>query len=615
MLELNNGGDFREDMAIVIVGHVDHGKSTIVGRLLADTGSLPQGKLELVKEICRRNSKPFEYAFLLDALKDEQSQGITINAARCFFKTPKRNYILIDAPGHVEFLKNMVTGAARAEAALLVIDAQEGVKENSRRHAYLLSMLGVEQVAVLINKMDLVQYDQQVFENVREEYHDFLNQIGIRPAAFLPVSGREGDNIAYPSERMSWYQGPTVLGVLDAFQAGKPPVEKPFRMPVQGVYKFTSGGDSRRIIAGTVETGRLQVGDEVVFYPSGKRGTVRSIEAFGGVATGNEGFLGEPVTSVEAGYATGFTLNEQIYVTRGEIASISGQTRPQVASRLRVKIFWLGKNPMVYGKRYMLKLGTARVGAKLVEIIKVLDAVSLNINRGEEIQRHNAAECILQLERGIAFDLAQEMPFTGRFVLVDNYDIAGGGIIQEAAEDELAAARAEVWSRNYNWQTSIIPREDRIREYNQEPILILITGGKDVGKKPIAKILERRFFDRGKFVYFLGIVNLLYGVDADIKRPGYNHREEHLRRLGEAAYLMLEAGMILIVTARELTQSDLDLIKTIVSPSRVEAIWVGPEISTDIAVDFHLERFSSHEAGAEMIEDYLLKKGVLQGFN
>src|SRR3989344_2988683 len=177
----------REQMNVVIVGHVDHGKSTLIGRLLADTGSLPQGKLEAVKENCRRTSKPFEYAFLLDALKDEQSQGITIDTARCFFKSQKRDYIIIDAPGHIEFLKNMITGAARAEAAVLVIDAHEGIKENSKRHGYMMSFLGIKNIAVCINKMDLVKYSKDVFEQIKSEYTKFLKEVNLEAANFIPI--------------------------------------------------------------------------------------------------------------------------------------------------------------------------------------------------------------------------------------------------------------------------------------------------------------------------------------------------------------------------------------------------------------------------------------------
>src|SRR5919199_5401157 len=237
------GPEAQQRMNIVIVGHVDHGKSTVIGRLLADTHSLPQGKLEQVRAQCELNSKPFEFAFLLDALKDEQAQGITIDAARVFFKSQRRQYLILDAPGHIEFLKNMITGAAGAEAALLVIDAAEGVQENSRRHGYMVSMLGIRQLAVVVNKMDLVGWDRGVYDRIVHEYGAFLDQVGIRPSCFIPVSGRSGDNIADRSLHLSWYDGPTVLDALDAFHSEPPPVERPFRMPVQDVYKFTKQGD------------------------------------------------------------------------------------------------------------------------------------------------------------------------------------------------------------------------------------------------------------------------------------------------------------------------------------------------------------------------------------
>jgi bifunctional enzyme CysN/CysC len=246
----------REQMSIVIVGHVDHGKSTVVGRLLADTGSLPQGKLEAVRKECLRTGKPFEYAFLLDALSDEQDQGITIDTARCFFKTPKRDYIIIDAPGHIEFLKNMISGAARAEAAALVIDAKEGVRENSRRHGYILAMLGIRQVVVCVNKMDLVGHDEAHFRAIEKEYRAFLATIGsVSPRHFVPISALNGENLAERSVAMGWYDGPTFLEAMDGFAKAPPRSEAPVRMPVQAIYKFTSHGDDRRIVAGASRPG------------------------------------------------------------------------------------------------------------------------------------------------------------------------------------------------------------------------------------------------------------------------------------------------------------------------------------------------------------------------
>jgi bifunctional enzyme CysN/CysC len=587
-------------MNIVIVGHVDHGKSTVIGRLLADTHSLPEGKLEQVRANCEMNSKPFEYAFLLDALKDEQAQGITIDAARVFFKTRKREYLILDAPGHIEFLKNMITGAARAEAALLVIDAAEGVQENSRRHGYMVSLLGIRQLAVVVNKMDLVNWDQAVYDRIVREYGAFLDQVGIRPAGFLPVSGRGGDNIADRSPNLAWYQGPTVLETLDAFRSEPAPVEHPFRMPVQDVYKFTKQGDDRRIVAGNIDAGVINVGDTVIFYPSGKKSRVKSIEAFNR----------PPQTRAEAGWSIGFTLSEQIYITRGELATLEHQPRPQVTTRLRVSLFWLGKEPMVKRKEYMLKLGTARVTARIEEIHRVMDASTLGAtDQRNTINRHDVAECTLKLDRALACDLAADIAATSRFVVVDDYEIRGGGIVREALADQQTAMRDRVLLRNYKWEPSVIQPEHRAEKYNQKAALILVTGENETDRKGVAKALEGKLFEDGKVVYFLGIGNVLYGVDADIERKQEN-RLEHMRRLGEVANLMLDAGIILVVAAAELTQDDLEVIKTAVQPDWIETVWAGDTITTDLACDLHLPGGAVPEA-VDRVKAHLQDKGVI----
>lgn len=591
----------KERMNIVIGGHVDHGKSTVVGRLLADTGSLPEGKLEAVKALCERTAKPFEYAFLLDALKDEQAQGITIDAARVFFNTAKRHYIIIDAPGHIEFLKNMITGASRAEAALLVIDAKEGVQENSRRHGYMMSMLGIKQLAILVNKMDLVQYSQAHFNGIVKEYSAFLAQIGVHPACFIPAAGREGDNIATRSAAMPWYDGPTVLEALDQFHTERPALDKPFRMPVQDVYKFTAQGDDRRIVSGTIETGVVRVGDEVVFYPSGKKSRVKTIEAFNR----------PPQVEAFAGQAAGFTLAEQIYVSRGEIATVAGQDKPEVTTRIRVSLFWLGKSPLVKKRDYMLKVGTARVPCRLEEVHRVIDASNLNASEAKDrIDRHDVAECTLKLNRAAAFDLADELAATSRFVIVDDYEIRGGGIVREALSDRQSDIREKVMLRNFKWEPSIIPPERRAEKYSQKASLILITGARDADRKSLAKDLESRLFEDGRVVYFVGMANVVYGVDADIARKAEN-RQEHLRRLGEVSNMMLDAGAILIVTAQELSQDDLEVVKTAVDPDRIELIWVGDHVTTDVSYDMILGDQEAASDGVDRIKRLLQDKGIL----
>lgn len=591
----------REDMNIVIVGHVDHGKSTIIGRLLADTNSLPEGKLEQVKERCRRNSKPFEYAFLLDALKDEQEQGITIDAARCFFKTKKRDYIIIDAPGHIEFLKNMVTGASRAEVALLVIDAEEGIKENSKRHGYLLSMLGIKNVVVLINKMDLVNYNQEEFEDIARNYTEFLNKIDVEPKCFIPVSGFFGENIVKLSDKMPWYKGQSVLEVLDSFEKEKLPDDKPFRMPVQAVYKFTKDGDNRRIVAGTIETGRVKVGDEVIFYPSGKKSTVKSIEVFNAEARENIG----------SGYATGFTLNEQIYIKRGEMATISSDAKPKVTSRIRVNLFWLGRNPMVKGEEYILKVGTAKVEVKIEEITKVIDASNLDNEIKEHIDRHEVAECILKTDKPIAFDLSHEIAQTSRFVIVDKYEIAGGGIILKDLEDEQTWVRDKVIVRNYKWEKSHITLEERAEKFGQKPALICITGQQNVGKKAIAKALERKLFSDGRIVYFLGVNNVLYGVDADIKHTEKENKTEHIRRLAEVSNIMIDSGTIPIVTAVELNNDDFKIMETTIDSKEIIKVWVGENAPPELKHDLLIPKNDTIELAVDKIKSLLQKRGII----
>ncbi|MDR2017479.1 MAG: adenylyl-sulfate kinase [Syntrophobacterales bacterium] len=590
-----------EHMSLVIVGHVDHGKSTVLGRLLVDTGSLPEGKLEQIRANCERNSKPFEYAFLIDALKDEQSQGITIDSARVFFRTKKRNYTLIDAPGHIEFLKNMVTGASRAEAAFLVIDAEEGVRENSRRHGYMLSMLGIRQTAIIVNKMDLVDFNKTVYEQIVTEYKEFLSRIGVTPICFLPASARTGEGIAGFNGSMPWHEGPSVLEVLDSFEKEVEPTSKSFRMPVQDVYKFTRYGDSRRIVAGTVLTGSVEVGDELIFFPSGKKGRIKTIESF------NTASLRE----IQAGYAAGFTLDEQIYVTRGELAVKADEPMPKVTTRLRVNLFWLGKEPFRKKKEYILKLGATRVPVHIEEITRAINASDLHSDTERDgVKRHEVADCILKSSRAVAFDASQESALTGRFVIVDNYEICGGGIVREGLEDKQTWVRDKVFLRDYKWERSAISLEMRTEKYNQKPTLIIITGQKNSGKKPVAKALERKLFSDGKIVYFLGIGNVLYGIDADIKDTG-NYREEHIRRLSEAANLLLNAGVIVVATAIELTSDDLEIIKTVVEPEKIEVVWVGEYVTTDIPNDLVIPDPRNTEEAVDLLKNLLQERGII----
>lgn len=491
----------RQQMNIVIAGHVDHGKSTVIGRLLADTGSLPQGKLESIREMCQKNAKPFEYAFLLDALKDEQAQGITIDSARCFFKTRQRDYIIIDAPGHIEFLKNMITGAARAEAALLVIDAQEGIQENSKRHGHMVSMLGVKQVTILVNKMDLVQYNEESFSLLQNAYTEFLKQINVVPISFIPISARDGQNIVSPSVKMPWYKGNTVLEQLDKFKNENVPENKPFRFPVQDIYKFTQKNDDRRIIAGTIVSGSISAGEEVLFLSSEKRSVIKSIEGFN-----------SPVkTTAVADEATGFTLTTQIYIKQGELMVRAKDARPEVSKCFKANIFWVGRAPMIKDKVYKLKIASLHTTVRLMKINHAIDSADLSIQgKKYQLDRNDVAECVLETSKPIAFDLAAKNEATGRFVIVDNYEITGGGIILENTAAEETILKKHIRERENIWEKGLITSSQKAIKNGHKAKFIVFTGAVGVGKRHMAKALEKNYLSRSA-VFIIWGWQILHG--------------------------------------------------------------------------------------------------------
>ncbi len=563
----------RDTMNVVIVGHVDHGKSTLVGRLLSDTGVLGEGKLEKVRETCKRQGKAFEYAFLLDALEEEQGQGITIDAARVFFRTQLRDYIIIDAPGHIEFLKNMVTGAARAEAAILLIDANEGVQENSRRHGYLLSMLGIRQVVVAVNKIDLVGYDRPTFERIVAEYSDFLGGIGIEPQHFVPVSAREGDMVAGRSESLSWFAGPTILDALDGFSRKPDVADQPLRMPVQDVYKFNERGDDRRIIAGRVEAGTLRPGDRVLFSPSNKTSTIRAIEVFSA----------DTPESVSAGSSAGITLSEQVFVSRGEVMS-HAERAPSVSTKFRANLFWLGRKPMRRGARYKLKLATGESQVAIDSIGRLLDASELDARIDKDrVDRHDVADVVLRTRHPIAFDPASEIEPTGRFVIVDGYDIAGGGIIREVVEDEQAQNRELSRQRNLQWVRGDVSPGERAELTGHPAGMVLFTGAAGTGKHAVARALELELFRQRHNAYLLDGQNVAASVAGSVDED----LEEAMRRVGEVAHILLDAGVLVVSTTNVIRQHDHRALATQIAPFPMLVVHMGDEDVPD-DVDVHL---------------------------
>ncbi|ADQ46360.1 sulfate adenylyltransferase, large subunit [Caldicellulosiruptor kronotskyensis 2002] len=411
----------RELLKIVVVGHVDHGKSTIIGRLLYDTKSVPETAIERVKRISKEKGRPFEYAYLLDALEEEQKQGITIDTTQIKFSTPKRDYLIIDAPGHKEFLKNMVSGAANAEAALLVIDAAEGVQEQSKRHAYILSLLGIQKVYVVVNKMDMIDFSEEKFKEIKYEISTFLNKLNVYPQKYIPVSGFLGDNITRKSDKMPWYKGETLLQALDLFEKDKELEDRLLRFPIQDVYKF----DHRRIIAGRLESGRLKVGDEIKILPEGKVSKVKSIEFWPENNKKDE---------VVAGMSIGITIEDEFFNKRGEVIVRKNDNTLYVSDTFRANLFWLGKRNLEKNKTYKLKLVTQETECEIVSIDKVIDATTLEtVENALEVRTNDVAEVTIKTKEKICFDEFKVNPTTGRFVLVDEYDVSGGGIISGLA--------------------------------------------------------------------------------------------------------------------------------------------------------------------------------------
>jgi bifunctional enzyme CysN/CysC len=524
----------RELMRIVIVGHVDHGKSTLVGRLFYETDSLPDGKFEAIRDMCEKRGVPFEWAFLMDAFQAERDQGITIDTSQIWFDTEKRDYTIIDAPGHREFVKNMVTGAAQADAAVLVIDALEGVRQQSRRHGYLLHLMGVSQVAVVVNKMDVVDYDQARFGEIEREYRAYLASIGVEPTHVIPVSARDGEGLTKKSAKMPWYRGATVTEALDGFALAAKPLEQPFRLPVQDVYKF----DDRRIIAGQIASGMVSVGDEIMFSPSNKTARIASIEHWSAVS-------GKTETRTEAGRSVGVTLDEQIFVERGEVMSAI-KDLPIETDVFRARIFWLGHEPIKPGNRYKMKLNTLEASVRVDRIERVIDTDDLSGKPSSKVARHQVAEVVLRARKVLAVDEFEQMRRTGRFVLVDGYDIAGGGII---SMDGYADQRDLITMRSTN-VTRVdhgVARDERERTNGHRGGVIWLTGLSGSGKSTLATRLERRLFQKGYQSFVLDGDNVRHGLNANL---GFSpeDRAENIRRISEVAALYSRAGMIAIAS-------------------------------------------------------------------
>jgi bifunctional enzyme CysN/CysC len=521
-------GTTRPQVRIVIVGHVDHGKSTLVGRLLHETGSLPEGKLEMLKAVSARRGMPFEWSFLLDALQTERDQGITIDTTQIRFRTRSRDVVLIDAPGHAEFLRNMITGASQADGAVLIIDALEGVRDQTRRHGYLLHLLGVKQVAVVVNKMDRVEFSAARFNDISAEISAHLIGLGVTPSAVIPISARDGDGVTERTARIDWYNGPTVVESLDALDPARPLEQLALRLPVQAIYKF----DDRRIVAGRIESGSLSAGDEIVIMPSAKIAKIKSVESW-------------PLTPVKgrqsAGRSVGITLDRELFVERGDVIA-HVDAAPRDTRRIRARIFWLHDKPLLSGASILVRLGTKEARATVVAIEKAVDPGELSSVEAKAIARNHVGEIDISLAQALAADPYTDNPRTGRLVIEVNGRIAGGGLVLSVDAGQRAIP------------VDIVPVESALRpdersaRYRHAGAVVWLTGLPGSGKSTLARALERRLFGQGGSPVLLDGDTLRAGLNGDLGFSAED-RTENIRRLAEVATHLARNGHIAIVAA------------------------------------------------------------------
>ena len=532
---------------LVIAGHVDHGKSTLIGRLLHDTDSLTEGKMAAVKAMSERRGMPLEYAFLLDALQAERDQGITIDTTQVLFNSKKRSYLIIDAPGHKEFLKNMISGAAQADAGVVVIDVEEGIQEQSRRHCYLLRLLGLKEIIIVVNKMDLIEYSQRKFNHLKKQIVEYLSEIDLACKAVVPISARDGQGLIDLSEKMPWYTGANFIDTLDQLPEANSTNDLPTRLPIQDVYKF----DERRIIAGRIESGTLKIGDELLFTPSNKRAAIESFEVWNAK---------DQKTKAIAGESVGIILSEEIFIERGHIASLSTDA-PIETNVFRGKVFWIGNKPIIAGDRLKIKIGTAEHISEVQSIENKIDLSSLEAIDVDLLEKNDIGEVIFRTKSTVALDPFEKNHRTGRFVLINEYETVGGGIVSMQGYADQRGLY-DVTSKNIMAVSSRVDISARVANNGHKGGIIWLTGLSGAGKSTIAIEAEHQLFLKGYQVNVLDGDNIRFGLSADL---GFSpeDRTENIRRIGEVAKLFAEAGILVITAFISPYKQDRDRIRAI----------------------------------------------------
>ena len=508
-------------------GSVDDGKSTLIGRLLYDSKLIFEDQLAALEADSRRQGtqgEEIDFALLVDGLAAEREQGITIDVAYRFFATDKRKFVVADTPGHEQYTRNMATGASNAEVAVILVDARKGILTQTRRHSYIVSLFGIREVVVAVNKMDLVGYDADVYHRILEEYRQFAAQLGKLNVVGIPMSALRGDNVSTRSTMMDWYQGPTLLQHLETVETVKDLAIKPFRLSVQWVNRPNL---DFRGFSGTVASGTVRPGDSIQVLPSGLRSTVSRIVTHGG-----------DLEQAQPGQAVTLVLADEIDVSRGDVIS-AAQRPPQTSDQLAVHLLWMGEAPMYPGRQYYLKSGARTVPCTITELKHSVNVNTLETQPAKSLALNEVGVANVSLSHRLAFDPFVENGETGSFILVDRQSFAtvGAGLF------DFSLRRAD----NIVWQALTVDKARRAAIKHQQPVVIWMTGLSGSGKSTIANLLESRLHDLNRHTYILDGDNVRHGLNRDLGFTS-GDRVENIRRVGEAARLMADAGLITIVS-------------------------------------------------------------------
>jgi bifunctional enzyme CysN/CysC len=541
------------DLRVAITGHVDHGKSTLIGRLLHDTGSLADGKAAEILASSRRRGLAVEWSFAVDAAQEERDQAITIETTRVWMHYGGRRIVIIDTPGHREFIKNMMSGAADADAGILVIDALEGIADQTYRHAYLLRLLDVPEIIVAVNKIDLLPDAEERFAQISRDIRGVLETAGKPLRAIVPLSARDGDNVVTRSERTSWYTGPTLIDVLLALHPAAPLTDRPFRFDVADVYRFS---DDERISAGNVVAGSIAPGDRVRIAPSGATTRVRAIKRWP-----------EDPSPALAGQAVGLTFEDPVFIDRGDVVTRADQAPLPAASSFDGVFFWLSASPPRTGETLALKIGRAELAVTILGIDETIDLGILDNVVPDESSRHTAFALRLRASRSVAAAVG------ARCVLLRGGEVVGGGKLSRV---EVAGVdRAD----NLVLQGHLITSESRAERNGYRGLVAWLTGLPGSGKSTIAMAVERELFARGYYVYVLDGDNVRAGLNRDL---GFSRddRQENIRRVSEVAALFADAGAIVIASTISPHAADRAAARAAAAEGAFHEIYVRASVAT-----------------------------------